>query len=231
MKRNIYLLALAFLLFLASCSKNDDPTPPDPVETLTTEQQYFLKIALGGEFGQGSAVIKKWSQDLKVFVPDSSHAELMSELKSIISEINGLSQSIQIKRVKTMQEANFVIFLSDQSTYANHEPNAASYLNNNWGLFWIYWSAGYHLNRGSMYVDVVRNTDINCMKHLLREELTQSLGLMVDTEDYAESIFYQRWTCSPRYAEIDKKIISYILNPKIRAGMDRAQVIQVLRTL
>ncbi|WP_018479759.1 DUF2927 domain-containing protein [Pontibacter roseus] len=231
MKRSLHLLSIAFLLFLASCSKDEDPTPPVEEEPLTAEQQYFLKIALGSELGQSSAVIRKWSQDMKVFVPDSSNTELMTELKRVMGEINGLSQSIQVKRVMTMQEANYVIFLSDKDTYARHEPNAAAYVDNNWGLFWIYWTSGHTLTRGSMYVDVVRNTDINCMKHLLREELTQSLGLMIDTEDYAESIFYQRWTCTPSYAEIDKKLISYILNPKIQSGMGRAEVIQVLRTL
>ena len=231
MKRHLHLLALAFLLLLASCSKEKEPAAPVDEKALTEDQRYFLKVALGSEMGNNAAFIRKWSQDMKVFVPDSSHAELLVELRKVISEINALSQSIRVKRVMTMAEANYVIFLSDKDTYAQHEPNAAAYLNDNRGLFWVYWSAGYELNRGSMYVDVVRNTDLNCMKHLLREELTQSLGLMVDTDDYAESIFYQRWTCTPSYTDIDRKLIRYILNPKIRSGMDRAEVTKVLQTL
>ena len=63
-----------------------------------------------------------------------------------------------------------------------------------------------------MYVDTERSSTMSAKKHLLREELTQSLGLFNDTYDYPESIFYQEWTETNEYAPIDIELISMLYN-------------------
>ena len=63
-----------------------------------------------------------------------------------------------------------------------------------------------------MYVDLDRCTSITGQKHLLREELTQSLGLKNDTYDYPESIFYQNWTEITDFAPIDRRLIDMLYN-------------------
>jgi hypothetical protein len=63
-----------------------------------------------------------------------------------------------------------------------------------------------------MYVDIYRCTELDAQKHLLREELTQSLGLFNDSYKYENSIFQQRWTTTTEYADIDKKIIQILYN-------------------
>ena len=63
-----------------------------------------------------------------------------------------------------------------------------------------------------MYVDIERTSTNDGQKHLLREELTQSLGLCNDSYDYPESIFYQGWTETTEYAEIDKELIQMLYN-------------------
>ena len=63
-----------------------------------------------------------------------------------------------------------------------------------------------------MYVDLFRNSDVESYKHLLREELTQSLGLFNDSWDYPESIFYQCWTTTTEYAPIDRELIDMLYN-------------------
>lgn len=67
----------------------------------------------------------------------------------------------------------------------------------------------------------------DCRKHLLREELTQSFGLMKDTNDHLGSIFYQPWTCDTRYADIDLQLIHWQLSDEIKAGMTRSDIIAV----
>lgn len=205
-----------FLSFYLSGCKDR----PEKIYKLNAEQQYFMKIALGSEFGGGNEVLKKWGNDINIFVNHDSQTELLMELDQILSELNALSSTITFNIVPTIEEANFVIFLTDANTYGAYETSTQPYLDGNWGMVWIYWNGANEIYKGSMYVDIVRNTDLNCMKHLLREELTQGLGLLNDSYDYEASIFYQGWTCTPSYAEIDKAIISMQLGTKTMAGMD-----------
>ncbi|MBX2816392.1 MAG: DUF2927 domain-containing protein, partial [Saprospiraceae bacterium] len=154
---------------------------------------------------------------------DSTYPELDVELDRIIAEINDLSQTIALRRVRNGETANFNVFLTDADTYGQFEANAVPDLGSNWGYVYVYWT-GAVITRGSMYVDTKRNTDLDCMKHLLREELTQALGLLQDSSTHPESIFYQPWTCGFEYAEIDQAVIALLLSPNISAGDSRSEV-------
>jgi hypothetical protein len=235
MRLFIISLIISKLISLNACHSGNvlpNTVPqPNPEANLSEAQKYFLKIALGSEFGANTRKINKWKSEIKLFLPDSSRTDLLDELKRILVELNNLNTELKIRRVMQENEANFVVFLSGKNSYGNYEPNVKNLLDNNWGLVWIYWNSQSEIYKGSMYVDIERNTDINCMKHLLREELTQGLGLLNDTNDYPSSIFYQQWTCSPSYADIDKEVIKLLYNPQIKIGMSKNEVIKVLESL
>ena len=108
-------------------------------------------------------------------------------------------------------EANFTIYFSDRYEYSSKEEVPLKYLMNNFGFFWVYWSARNVIYKGSMYVDISRVKSDECKKHLLREELTQSLGMMNDI-DKDGSIFNQNWECTTNYLDFDRKIIRKFLN-------------------
>jgi hypothetical protein len=206
----------------ACYKKESDPLP------ITPELNYFLEIAFGNEFGEPYQAIRKWENNLKVYLPETQYTELNGELDKIIQEINTLSKSIKISKVESETEANFIIYFGSGTSYAStYEPNASSLVASNWGLFYIYWNNQYKIYKGSMYVDVTRATESNCQKHLLREELTQALGLMNDSYQSETSIFYQRWTCYPAYNELDKQVIQSFLSSKIQAGMTKTEVINI----
>lgn len=228
-----WVLGLSVILILNACNSGDEdpqpqiPNPPDNnAASLTDAQEYFLEISLGSEMPNVPQTVKKWNEDVLIYVADTSYPELMEELKTIISEINDLSTTIALRQVATRAESNYLIYFGDAQTYSQqYEPAAASLVEDNWGVFWIYWDRSYRIFRGSMYVDTERTESLDCQKHLLREELTQSLGLMQDTDDYPNSIFYQSWTCGPQYADIDKELIRWQLSDDITAGMTHSEII------
>ena len=82
-----------------------------------------------------------------------------------------------------------------------------------------------------MYVDINRASLLE-QKHLLREELTQSLGLARDSELYSESIFQQSFsTKTTEYAPIDRDLVRLLYHPKMKVGLDRDQVDKLLREI
>jgi hypothetical protein len=68
-------------------------------------------------------------------------------------------------------------------------------------------------------------------RHVIREEITQATGLLMDSHSYPSSLFYQDYSEVQEFAEIDRKLIEMLYRPEVRPGMTRAQVVQTLREL
>jgi hypothetical protein len=47
---------------------------------------------------------------------------------------------------------------------------------------------------------------------------------MNDSWRYQESIFYQGWTGTTEYSQIDRTIIGLLYDPRLRSGMTQDQV-------
>lgn len=225
-------LPLFFILTLLNACSPSEPTPepnlknnqPDNPELTDYENEvidYFMKIALGFEFSDDDTLItRKWTDDMKIYVDGEPTPELMQELKEIKDEINQLSSDgFQIEITEDLNSANFYLFFGSSQDYTKIYPRLESYVSANWGLFSLKINDEYEIKEGTMYVDTERANSIE-QKHLLREELTQSLGLGNDSYKYESSIFQQDWTIVTEYAEIDKELIGLLYNPKMEAGME-----------
>jgi hypothetical protein len=171
--------------------------------------EYFDEIVMYSEFSETRRSSPfRWTTDMKIYVDGEKPDYLMSELNKIVTELNDLIDPITIRVVNRKQDANYIIFFGTHIEFANlYSLMDKSKLERNWGLFEVY------PNRGIMYVDIERTSfDYEAQKHLLREELTQSLGLLNDSWKYPESIFYQGWTTTTEFTEIDKRLIDLIYN-------------------
>jgi hypothetical protein len=168
---------------------------------------YFNEITLGSEFGEGRETPFKRTFDVKIYVDGEKPQYLVDELNKIVRELNDLIDPIDITIVNSRSQANtFVYFGSDQS-FANRYPEInEERLVDNWGLFQTF------TDHADIFVDLYRTTDPEAHKHLLREELTQSLGLFNDSYKYPESIFYQGWTTTTEFTEMDKELIDMLYN-------------------
>ena len=124
-------------------------------------------------------------------------------------------------------QSNFYIFFGSGDEYGEIFPSLSNLIDSNWGLFSIFWNGANEITTGYMSVDTERANSA-AQKHLLREELTQSLGLARDSFLYQESIFQQDWTTTNEYAEIDKELIRLLYHPDMSVGLNSSQVDEVL---
>ncbi len=199
---------------------------------LNEAAQYLLEIGFGTELGSSPKVLRRWDQPVKIFVVDTTFRELHQELRLIVNELNTLIDLVEFSLTTKQSEANIIVYCGDADTFGNqYEPSSKPYLSSNQGLFWLYWNAGNNMTKASVFVDVFRTRELSCQKHLLREELTQSLGLMQDSNRYLESIFQQAWTCTTSYSDIDREVIKLLYHPKLRAGMSRDEARAVLKRI
>ena len=147
-----------------------------------------------------------------MYLNNPNQEYLVEEFYKLRDEINILSNSTKIIRVQNKSDSNFIIYFSDRYEYHSNENQVPlKYLEENWGFFWLYWNSNNIIYRGSMYVDVIRIKSESCKKHVLREELTQSLGMMNDI-DKKGSIFNKNWECTITYSEFDKRVIKRFLS-------------------
>jgi hypothetical protein len=226
------LVVLAASIFLVSCSKDDEAIAPGLTAYNESVVDYFKEVALGFEFGNESKITRRWEGNMKLFIGGKPTPALLAETNRIVGEINDLaSNEFNVEVVSDSLQSNFYIFFGSGNSYAAIFPAQSSFVASNWGLFSVSYPSSGVLFKGHMYVDINRANLIE-QKHLLREELTQSLGLARDSDLYPESIFQQSFsTKTTEYAPIDKDLIRLLYHPKMKVGLDRDQVDKLLRDI
>lgn len=182
------------------------------------EINYFQEIALGSEYSESSSIIRKWQGDLRIQVIGSPTSEDLKTLKTLTNEINRLTSGINLKIVDN--KPNVKIHFVPVSEFKRYEPN---YQPGNDGYAWVNWNQNNVIYSANI---LIAKTGVNQKErsHLIREELTQSLGLLRDSYKYKNSIFYQPWTDTNQYSQLDKTLIQILYRPEIRPGMTKSQV-------
>lgn len=209
----------------------------------TAQINYFLEVALKSEYADSEPTIKKWDRDINIKVLGSPTLEDLKTLRTVIDELNTLVSGIRLQVVSLAGDSskdissnkprtlgnnpNVEIHFIPESKFAQHEPN---YQPPNYGFFWGWWNDHHAIHRSRVLISTDGVTQQE-RSHLIREELTQSLGLMEDSDQYSDSIFYQGWTDTNHYAEIDKAVIEMLYRPEIHPGMTKSQVLEIFQTL
>jgi hypothetical protein len=232
--KNKLLLLLFMLIALSSCSKDDENIILPESEFSEYEINvidYFKDVALGFEFEDASRITRKWNSEVNISIGGAVNDELINELEKIKTEINELAtDGFKINIVNNSSQSNYYIFFGSGSDYAQLYPSQTNFVDSNWALFSVFWNSQNQLTSGHMYVDINR-ANLAEQKHLLREELTQSLGLARDSQKYLESIFQSAWTTTTEYTSIDSDLIRLLYHPDMSIGLTEAQVDVVLKEI
>lgn len=182
------------------------------------EIEYFFEIAFGAEYGSSGSVLHKWASDIRIRVNGTPTNADLDTLNQIVAELNTLVSSISFSIVT--DNPNVDIYFTNVSQFPSIEPN---YISGNMGFAWIWWDAAGDIFKGRILI-ALDGVNQQVRSHLIREELTQSAGLMKDSWRYQESVFYQGWTGTTAYAQIDRALIKLLYDPRLRSGMTQDQV-------
>jgi hypothetical protein len=195
------------------------------VPRFTAEQiSYFLDVAMGAEFSAAPARIHKWRGDVRIQYLGNPTETDLDTLRAVIAEVNQLTQG-EINLSLVNETPNVTVRFVPESQFSNYEPN---YQSTNYGFFWTWWN-NHVINQANILIATDSLITSQERSHLIREELTQSLGLMQDSRRYPNSLFFQDWTATTQYSDMDKALIRMLYQPTVKAGMTRAEVIAALQ--
>ena len=142
----------------------------------------------------------------------------MATLLQVTQELDSLIPDLTLEI--TDENPNVDIHFLPESSFTLVDPQ---YVPVNLGFFRIWWDGQEVINRGRVLISTqgISQTE---RSHLIREELTQTLGLFMDSWQHQDSIFYQGWTTTVEYSPLDREIIRLLYSPQLESGMDLGQV-------
>ena len=181
---------------------------------------YLTKVGFGVEYGHSSSVLHRWGEDIRIRVHGEPTDADLATLQDVIQELNNLSPGLKL--TATRRDANVDIHFIPESRFTTMDPK---YVPVNLGFFRAWWDGDGVIYRGKILIPSQGITQQE-RSHLIREELTQSLGLFRDSWQYQDSIFYQGWTSAEEYSPLDRQIIGMLYSPQVEPGMDRGQVLR-----
>ena len=188
------------------------------------EIDYFSDIAFGAEFGSSTPFLRRWTPPgPTIRINGSPTTQDLDVLDAVLGEINDLTGlDIQIVTDDPIVEMHFVPVASFQSVLPEAPPG-------NIGLVWLWWNGADQLVQS--VVLVASDRDLDRRTHIIREEVTQMLGLLQDSFDYPESIFFQGFSLVDEYLPIDRAVIEILYRPELTVGMSRVDAARVARRL
>lgn len=217
------IIILVFLSIVTGCidSVEYQNTPSEAQNVFNqTEVSYFEETALGYEYGDSPQVVFRWEKKTVIIHtmgnPDSAS---LSCLNQAIADFNGISSHIKLIP-DAQQDPDIIMYFIPEQSFPQYEPN---YKPINMGWFYTYSRQDCSLVNATILISTTGLSPYERC-HLIREELTQSMGIARDSDRYPDSIFYQNWTSTITYSEMDSRIISMLYNSGIPRCSDKEAV-------
>ncbi len=199
---------------------------------------YFSEVGFGAEYGENQVqdFIVRWGSGLKVYINGGTQSDI-DEVRRVtgeLAQLTGLSIEFTNQPIGTVPNNAISVRYTTQDEFAEAcgkkryrevvqaHGEQAGYFCNDWNDSKIIVKA-YVLIDDSIQAQSQRN-------HLLREELTQSLGIMKDSTSYTDSIFHSDYSSTPtEFSERDKQLIQILYDNRISAGMKLNDILHNLQ--
>lgn len=203
-------------------SEPEDTDEPDEPEYITASGygaaeiiDYFCSVGLSAEYNESPNAVLKWTGPVKYFISGEATQADRDKVASLAAALNAVAGFPGISEAASPDEANLSISFVDLEGMTEAAGGAYN------GYVTVWWDSGV-ISRGEIYY----RTDLEQSHRdaVIVEELCQSLGLLQDTYDHPESIFYQYHTEIDWPSPLDWAIIELLYSPELRPGMDEESV-------
>jgi hypothetical protein len=182
-----------------------------------------LAISIGSEYGAARNFIAKWDDEVSLAILGSPTQADKAAVEDIVADLNLLIAPTRINIVSGT--ADLRVHFAPIDDFPEILP---SYEPVNYGYFSFAYNGAKVIDDADVLISTtgLSRAETN---HLIREEVTQVLGMGKDLEDQASSIFYGRWTDIQDYSVSDTKVVRAVYCPDVTPGMTSAEIRQTLK--
>ena len=185
-------------------------------------------------------------------VTSDINASDFAEVASVVTELNSLIKEIDIKLINTsatnicesethglyssgdcytagVPAPNINVWITTRGRWETISGQSSGAADGLGGQFLVNYNSSGEMTHGRCWI---RDSEpASNRKSWIREEITQALGLGKDSESYSDSIFYETSEdggFATSFSELDKKIIQMVYDPRVKTGMNAAEVEKAL---
>ncbi len=201
-----------------------EPEPrPDAqwLENYTNDEvlSYFMSVAYQSEYGTARDHNVRWTVPLKYTVHGNPQEGDLDTVKALAEKLNKIEGFPGISEAESADETNMDIYFVSMYDFPKYVYSAVG---NFWGYANIWWGYDDDGRFGAITDSVVLIADEIPTRlerdSIIYEECLQSLGLLQDTYDYYESVFYQENNDQGEPAPIDWALVEILYSPKMITG-------------
>ncbi len=184
--------------------------------------KYFNEIAFQSEHTPVEPFIRKWRSDIVVRVEGTPTYEDRQSVTAMLNQLNQLQDQVTLK--EDLFDANLIIRFQPEETF--HDINQ-NYEPVNLGYFWLRWIDN-EIYAGNILIDSKATTQSQ-RDALIKEELTQAMGLMNVSSTHADSVFNDdQGKLVDDLAEIDRELVRMLYSPEIKPSMSPDEALTIL---
>lgn len=180
------------------------------------ELKYFHELVFHTELDNGTTNLNKWDENIYISLFGNYTYQDSIEIEDIIEDINNILIDVNI-RYAISAKGNLKISFIDPQKFSDYNRMAS---NSYHGFFYL------KTNRNKIeraHILVNNNLSGDNRMHTIREEITNSLGLINDSYRFSESILYQFMNKNTSFSYIDIKMIQLLYNYGLPYGMKKEE--------
>lgn len=190
----------------------------------------FYRTVFGAEYthwGSQSDIVKKFAGPVRVYIDNRSRHDRRADVVQFVRSLPRLIRGLEVQIVTSPAQANFRVHLVDRRQYRRvvrglygskhmHVPGRC--------LVRVY-SRPSGIRRSDAVI--VADEGEFLFQRCMVEEVLQGLGPVNDSEALRDSVFNDT-SGHTRFTKHDRYILNMLYHPRIRPGMNAAEVAAVL---
>lgn len=237
----ILIVSLIIWLYKSDLFKPKEEYLPTAYEVSLID--YFKEIALNTEYDDNPERVTKWRKPMFLFIyKETASDEQMLTIQNTIESINNIaSDGFRIEITNDHKKANAFLYLCKKEKVKEAAPKFYDLLNDDvinydyTGLTYVEFKwTNFVITRALIFID--SESSIEEQKHAIVEEITQSIGLLNDSDKYPDSIFYEETdsiqnAANYQYSKMDIALINFLYNPKMKPGYKDRTVELVIKNI